>query len=153
MAFKHHISFATNLTVNFGCYEFRIIPELPSEVAVLFNSNLSRPPFLRQVIDLVLLLGPLAWQHVDLFLICLALFYACPQGEQSNENCFSKLSLLEVLTESIKTPVLLRKKVHVRQELRQKQLCEGYIENPITCTVFSVRFFSGDLRVILTCWS
>ena len=27
MAFKHHISFATNLTANFGCNRFRIMPD------------------------------------------------------------------------------------------------------------------------------
>ena len=50
MAFKHHISFAANLAANFGCYQFRIKHSFqafarshdePSEVAALFNSNLS----------------------------------------------------------------------------------------------------------------
>ena len=57
MAFKHRISFATYLAANFGCNWFRIIPDIvssiytqPSEVAVLFNSNLSRRHFLRQVL-------------------------------------------------------------------------------------------------------
>ena len=56
MAFKHRISFATNLAANFGCNRFRITPDIgpavpsfcapPSEDAVLFYSNLSRRPFL-----------------------------------------------------------------------------------------------------------
>ena len=52
MAFKHSISFATNLAANFGCDRFRIKPDIvssfcapPYEVAALFDSNLSRRPF------------------------------------------------------------------------------------------------------------
>ena len=60
MAFKHYISFPADLAANFGCNQFRITPDIisklfgaqPSEVAV----NLSRRPFLGQVIDLDLLL-------------------------------------------------------------------------------------------------
>ena len=52
MAFKHSISFATNLASNLGCDQFRIMPE----VAVLFDLNLRRCPFLGQVVDLDLLL-------------------------------------------------------------------------------------------------
>ena len=28
MAFEHHISFAADLTINFGCNWFRIMPEI-----------------------------------------------------------------------------------------------------------------------------
>ena len=31
MSFKHHISFATNLAANFGCYRLRIIPDIVSK--------------------------------------------------------------------------------------------------------------------------
>ena len=62
MAFKHCISFATCMALNFGCNWFRITPDIvsklcspPSEVAVLFYSNLSRLPFLGQDVDLDLL--------------------------------------------------------------------------------------------------
>ena len=59
------ISFATNWAANFGCNWFRIIPDLiwliskllcagcaaqPCEVSVLFYSNLSKWPFLGQII-------------------------------------------------------------------------------------------------------
>ena len=51
MAFKHRISIAIDLAANFGCYQLRIMPDivsklctLPSEVAVLFDSNLGRRP-------------------------------------------------------------------------------------------------------------
>ena len=63
MALKHRISFATDLAANFACNRFRIrlisFPIFcapPSEVAVLFDSILSRLPFLGQVVDLDLLL-------------------------------------------------------------------------------------------------
>ena len=63
MAFKHRISFATDLAANFDCIcsESRLtsFPSFcapPSEVAGLFDSNLSRHPFLGQVVDLDLLL-------------------------------------------------------------------------------------------------
>ena len=78
MAFKHRMSFATNLAANFGCYWLRIMPEivsklwaLPSEVAVLFDLNLSRRPFLGQVADLDLLLCTgFNQEHADLFSQC-----------------------------------------------------------------------------------
>ena len=69
MAFKHHISFATDFAA--------IDPELrltcfcmqPSEVVVLIDSNLSRLPFLRQVVDLdVLLCTGFNLEHAVLFL-------------------------------------------------------------------------------------
>ena len=58
------ILFATILAANFGCYWFRItlievdsesLPDIISKLlraAILFDSNLSRRPFLRQVMDL-----------------------------------------------------------------------------------------------------
>ena len=55
MAFKHSISFATDLTVNFGCYRFRITPDIVSKLlraairSRWAESNLSRRPFLGQV--------------------------------------------------------------------------------------------------------
>ena len=63
MAFKHCISFETCLAVNFGFDRFRIVPDIVSKLlraaicsrfAVL--SNPSRRPFLRQVVNLYLLL-------------------------------------------------------------------------------------------------
>ena len=32
MAFKHHISFATNLAANFGCIRLRIMPDIISKL-------------------------------------------------------------------------------------------------------------------------
>ena len=59
-----------------GCYRFRITPDFvskhctpPSEVAALFDSNLSRLPFLGQVVDTDLLLCTgFDSEHVVLFL-------------------------------------------------------------------------------------
>ena len=59
-AFKHCISFATDLAANFGCYPLRIMSDIVSKLlrlaAVLFDWNLSRLPFLGHVIYLDLLL-------------------------------------------------------------------------------------------------
>ena len=61
MAFKHCISFATDLATNFGCYRFRITPDIISKLlSIAIGSrcavlNLSRSPFLGQVVDLDLL--------------------------------------------------------------------------------------------------
>ena len=33
MAFKHSISFVTELTANFGCYQFRMMPDIVSKLA------------------------------------------------------------------------------------------------------------------------
>ena len=74
VAFRHCFSYEKGLAANFGCNQFRIMPdpeifERPSEMAVLFTWNLSRHPFLRQVVDIDLLLGTgLNFEHVDLFL-------------------------------------------------------------------------------------
>ena len=72
---KYCIPIATNLAGNFGCNQFRILPEivfkldvLSFEVAVLFDWNLSRCPFL-QVVNLELLLCTgLDLDHEDLLL-------------------------------------------------------------------------------------
>ena len=63
MAFKHRILFAIDLAANLGWIDsesrqtsFQSFFAPPSEVAVLFDSNLSRRPFLGQVVDLDLLL-------------------------------------------------------------------------------------------------
>ena len=42
MAFKHHISFATDLAVNFGCNQFRIIPDIAPSGKLLCIAILSR---------------------------------------------------------------------------------------------------------------
>ena len=78
MVFKHRISFkfATDLAENFGCYRFRIMPDIvsklcaqPYEVTALFDSNLSRRPFLGQVVDTdPLLCTGFDSEHVVLFL-------------------------------------------------------------------------------------
>ena len=73
MTFKNHILFATYLAANFDGYRFRIMPDIVSQllraaicsrsaestlsVAALLDSNLSRLPFLGQVVDTDLLLG------------------------------------------------------------------------------------------------
>ena len=65
MAFNYSISFATALAANFSCNPFRIMPDSdivskllhqPSEVAVLFDLNLSRLPFLGHIVPFNLLL-------------------------------------------------------------------------------------------------
>ena len=104
MASKHHISFVIDLAANFGCNQFRITPgivfklcALPSEVAVLFDSNLSRRPFLRQVVDLDLLLCTgFDSEHAVLFLC--HIFTQRPMTdrkiERSNGRCFGRQQLL-----------------------------------------------------------
>ena len=77
MAFKHCISFATNLAASFGCYRFRITPDIVcrllraaiwSRWAVWYKS-LSRRPFLRQVVESDLLLCTGFYpEHAVLFL-------------------------------------------------------------------------------------
>ena len=76
MAYKRRFSFATVLAANFGCNQFRIMPDIVykpflrvSEVSVLFDWNLNRRPFLDQVVDLDLLPDS---EHANLFL-CLIL--------------------------------------------------------------------------------
>ena len=65
--------------LHFGCNPFRIMPDIvsrlllallqPSEVAVLFNWNLRRLPFFRQVVNLDLLLcTEFVSEHEDLLL-------------------------------------------------------------------------------------
>ena len=70
MAFKlcsnDCFSFPTVLAANFGCNQFSGVCSQPIEVSVLSNWNLSRLPFLGQVVNLV-------WkgfnsEHADLFL-------------------------------------------------------------------------------------
>ena len=68
-----------HLAANFRCHQFRIIPEIVSKLLsaavwsrCVFDSNLSRHPFLGQVVDLDLLLSMLCAgfdsEHADLFL-------------------------------------------------------------------------------------
>ena len=110
MPFKHHISFAINLAANFGCNLFSITHDIVSKLmhaAIwslwLFYLNLSRRPFLRQVIasdlDLLLCTG-FNSEHVVLFL-----FHILTQKpitvrkiEQNNGRCFG---LQQVLANSI----------------------------------------------------
>ena len=138
MAFKHCISFVTDLdsesyqtlfpsicspppevavlfpspwtgsilfaAANFGYYRFCIMPDIvsklcapPSEVAALFNSNLSRRPFLGQVIylDLLLCTG-FETEHAVLFLC--HIFTKRPMTdcniERSYGRCFGRQQLL-----------------------------------------------------------
>ena len=60
LAFKRHISFATDLAANSVCNQFRIVPDIvskllltarPSGLVVLLDWKLSRRPFLGQVVD------------------------------------------------------------------------------------------------------
>ena len=84
MAFKHSISFATDLDANFGSKSrLTSFPSSgfcapPFEVAALFDSNLSRRPFLGQVVDFDLLLCTgLDSEHVVLLLILpMSYFYS-----------------------------------------------------------------------------
>ena len=78
MAFNYRISFVTDLAANFECESYAINLESyqtsfpsfcaqPSEVAVLFDwpGNLSRCPFVGQVVDLNLLLHRIDSEHAD----------------------------------------------------------------------------------------
>ena len=59
MALKHHILFATNLPINSESYQRSFSKLLRAAIwssCVLFNSNMSRFPFLRQLVHLDLLL-------------------------------------------------------------------------------------------------
>ena len=76
MAFKHSISFATDLAPNFGCNQFRITPDIVSKLlcasiwsccVVLLESE--QRPFLGQVVDTDLLLCTgFDLEHAVLFL-------------------------------------------------------------------------------------
>ena len=84
----------------------------PSEVAVLFYSNLTRSPFLRQVINLGLLLCTgFDSEHAVLF-VCLDIFTQRPmidrKIEQSHGLCFGQQQLL---ANSIKNFISHEKKV------------------------------------------
>ena len=104
MAFKHRISFATDLAANLGCYRFRITPDIvskhfcapPSEVAALFNSNLSRRPFLGQAFDLDLLLC--TGFHSEHSVLFLCHIFTRPMTdrkiERSDGHCFDLQQLL-----------------------------------------------------------
>ena len=112
MAFKHCISFATDLAANFGCDRFRITSDIvsklllaaiwTSEVTVMFYLNLSRRPFLGQVVDWDLLLCTgFDWEHAVLFLC--HFFTQRPMTdrkiERSDGCCFGRQQLLANSTE------------------------------------------------------
>ena len=91
MAFKHHISFATNLAANFGCNQFRIMPDIVSKhliaaigscCAVQFESE--QTPFLGQVVDLDLLLCTGFNSEHAVFSLC-HIFTQRPMNDQKNE--------------------------------------------------------------------
>ena len=102
---KHHISFVTDLAANFGCYWFRITPDTfpsfcapQSKVTVLFNMNLSKGPFLGQVIDLDLqLCTGFDSEHAVLFLC--HIFTQRPMTnrkiKRSDGRCFGWQQLLD----------------------------------------------------------
>ena len=73
MVFKYCILFVTYLAANFGCNQFRIMPEIVSRllhisisVAVQFDWNLCRLPILRQVVIFNLCTG-FNSEHTGLF--------------------------------------------------------------------------------------
>ena len=80
VAFKYRIAFATILAADFNCDQFRIMSDIISKnlraaiaaiscQVVLFHPNLSRRPFLGQVVDWDLLLCTrFSLEHADLFL-------------------------------------------------------------------------------------
>ena len=113
MALKHCISFVTDLAANFGCDRFRIMPDIissfcvpTSEVTVLFDSNLSRRPFLGHVVDLDLLLC------TDLFLCHISTQRPMTDRkiERSDERGFGRQQLLGVLANSIENFISHEKK-------------------------------------------
>ena len=78
IAFKHCTIFATDLAAKFECNRFRIMPDIvskllrggwqcapQSEVTARFDSNLSRRPFLGQVVNLDLLLSGFAQDSIQ----------------------------------------------------------------------------------------
>ena len=107
IAFKYSISLATNLAANFGSNQITITPDIvsklllpPSEVAVLsvlFNLKLSRRSFLRQVVNLFLLLCTgLDSEHAVLFQC--HIFTQRPMNDRKIERrdgrCFGQQQLL-----------------------------------------------------------
>ena len=104
IAFKHHISFATNLAANLGCNQFRILSKTVPKLLCNTNWsscavwwNLIRLPFLGQVIDLDLLLCTgFNNEHEDLFLCTIFTKRPINDGKikQSNEHCFGLLQVL-----------------------------------------------------------
>ena len=104
MACKEHISFATDLAAILVAIDSKSrltsIPSfcaLPSEVAVLFNLNLSRRPLLTQVVDLDLLLCTgLASEHEVLFLCHISTQRPITDRkiERSYGRCFARQQLL-----------------------------------------------------------
>ena len=80
VAFKYRIAFATILAADFNCDQFRIMSDIISKnlraaiaaiscQVVLFHPNLSRRPFLGQVVDWDLLLCTrFNLEHADWFL-------------------------------------------------------------------------------------
>ena len=104
MAFKHSISFATNLAAKFGCYQIRIMPDIISKP--LFYSiwshcavplNLSRHPFLGQVVVFRSALCTKFNLELAVVFLC---YISTPRSmndrktERSNGHCFGQQRLL-----------------------------------------------------------
>ena len=79
MTFKHCLSFALNSASNFGCYQFRIMPEIASKLLHTHHHQkwlccfigILADSFLRQVVDLDLLCCTgFYWGHA-IFFLCL----------------------------------------------------------------------------------
>ena len=128
-------------SANFVCIRFRIILDIVSKLllaAILiccaFNLNLSRPPFLRQVIDFDLLLCTgFETEHADLFLRHILTQRPMDDGniELSNECCFGQWQLLSnfignfISHDKKKTSVWSSNSFYVVENAKIEDTCES----------------------------
>ena len=150
MAFKHCISFATDLAAKFGCNRFRITPDIvssfcspPPEVAALFDSNLSRCPFLGQVLnsDLLLCTG-FDWEHAVLFLC--HMFTQGPMTdtkiEQSYGRCLGRQQLLAISME-----------ISFRVKKQKRLVAALYLQSIKTLLTLELRQYSKSGSMFSSC--
>ena len=117
MAFKHSISLlliwlqtlvaidSESRLTSFPCF-----CSPPSEVAGLFNSNLSRRPFLGQVVDLDLLLCPGSDLELAVLFLC-HIFTQRPMTDRKIERSYGRcFGWQQLLADSIKIFISYEKK-------------------------------------------
>ena len=134
MAFKHCISFATDWAANFVVMDsesrltsFPSFCAPPSEVAVLFYSNLSRRPFLGQVVDFDLLLCTGFYSEHSVLFLC-HIFTQRPMTgrkiERSKGRCLGRQQLLD---NSIENSFQMVKKSDLSRPVIYKALKPGWL--------------------------